>query len=86
MPFHHRFLNYIYEHPFVLIGSLGAPLAATIFYQQSKHKHLTFSQKVMHSRVFAQGGIISIALITMAFREYMDKNGKFAEPDDIKNS
>ena len=62
---------------------MGLPLAATIFYQQSKHTHLTFSQKVMHSRVFAQGGIISIALTTMAFKQYMDKNGKFAEPDEM---
>jgi hypothetical protein len=34
----------------------------------------------MHSRVFAQAGVLSILLTTMAFREYMDRNGRYQEP------
>lgn len=84
MPLHHKFINYLYDHPFQLVASLGAPLAATIAFQQRHNHHLSFSQKVMHSRVFAQGGVISILLITMAFREYMDRNGRFLEPGEVR--
>lgn len=82
IPVHHRALNYIYDHPFHMVTALGIPLAGTIFSQQMKNTHLTLSQKVMHSRVFAQGGVLSILLVTMAFREYMDRHGRFPEPDD----
>lgn len=87
IPAMHRFYNYVYDHPFQMVSALGIPLAATIGYQQSGNTHLTFSQKVMHSRVFAQGGVLTILLITMAFREFMDRNGRFKEHlegDDVK--
>jgi hypothetical protein len=45
-----------------------------------QYSHLKFSQRVMHTRVFAQAGIITIAMSTMAFREYMDRRGRFPEP------
>lgn len=72
----------IYDHPFVLIFITGLPIVATILSSQMKHTHLTLSQKIMHSRVYAQGGILTVALSTMAFRDYMDKNGRFPEPTD----
>lgn len=81
LPFHQSVMNYIYDHPFHFIAALGLPLAATIMNQQMHNAHLTFSQKIMHSRVFAQGGVISILLTTMAFREYMDRHGRF-EPEE----
>lgn len=82
MPFHHRFMNYLHDHPFVMIASLGTPLAVAVAYTQSKHTHLSLSKKIMASRVFIQGGVITILLATMAFKEYMDKNGRFPEPDE----
>lgn len=82
MPFHHRALNYVYDHPFQWVAGLGMPLTATILYQQRHNTHLTLSQKIMHSRVFAQGSVLFILLSTMAFREYMDKHGRFPDPSE----
>lgn len=84
MPFHHRVLNAIYDNPFKMVAALGVPFAAYILSEQLKLKHLTLSQKIMHSRVIAQGGIISILLTTMMFKEYMDRNGRFPEPEEVE--
>lgn len=84
LPVHHRAMNYIYDHPFQFIAGLGVPLASSILYQQRHNTHLTLSQKIMHSRVFAQGGVLAILLTTMAFREYMDGRGRFEEPSARK--
>ena len=77
MPIHHRAANYMYDHPFVMISSFGCPFAGYVLNSQLKLKHLTISQRVMHSRVIAQAGILTMAMTTMAFREYMDKRGRF---------
>lgn len=77
MPHHHRVANFLYDHPFVMISSFGLPFAAYVLNSQLKLKHLTLSQRVMHSRVIAQAGILTMAMSTMAFREYMDKRGRF---------
>ena len=69
-----------YDNPFSFILCTGVPFAATIFKQQMQYSHLKFSQRVMHTRVFAQAGIITIAMTTMAFREFMDRRGRFPEP------
>ena len=83
IPFHHKVLNYVYDHPFQLIAGLGVPLAAGILDSQKHNTHLTISQKIMHSRVFAQAGVITILLVTMGFREYMDKHGRYPEPSEL---
>lgn len=80
MPFHHQALNYLYDHPFYFVSAMGVPFAGFILKEQLKLKHLTLSQKIMHSRVFAQGGVLCILLATMAFTSYMDKRGRFPEP------
>jgi hypothetical protein len=80
IPYHHRLCNYIHDHPFQLVMALEAPLASGILYHQVNLKGLTLSQRIMHSRVYAQGGILLILLTTMSFRTYMDKIGRFAEP------
>jgi hypothetical protein len=82
MPIHHKFINYLYDHPFQLVAALGIPFAGMILKEQLPLKHLTLSQKIMHSRVLAQGGIIIILLSTMAFREYMDRHGRFPGDED----
>ena len=82
LPFHHRIMNSLYDHPFGFIAMTGLPFAGFVLRQQMKLTHLTISQRVMHSRVIAQAGIITLALSTMAFREYMDKRGRFPEPDE----
>jgi len=82
MPVHHKVLNYMYDHPFGLIVGFGLPFAGSVLYTQMQLKHITVSQRVMHSRVFAQGGIISMALVTMAFRGWMDRRGRYPEVQD----
>ena len=54
IPFHHKLMNRIYDHPFVAITVMGAPIAGIILHSQLKMKHITFSQRIMHSRVYAQ--------------------------------
>ena len=82
MPIHHRLMNGLYDNTFGFIFCTGAPFAAYILSQQLKLTHHTLSQRVMHSRVFAQAGILTIGLSTLAFREFMDKRGRFPEPSD----
>ena len=79
MPVHHRVANFLYDHPFGCVAGLGAPFAAYILKTQLALKHITFSQRIMHSRVFAQGGILTMGMGIMAFREYMNKRGRFPE-------
>lgn len=81
MPLHHRVANALYDNTFAVILCTGAPLAAAVLSQQLKLKHLTLSQRVMHSRVYAQAGILTVGLSTLAFREWMEKRGRFPEPE-----
>ena len=80
MPIHHSIMNSLYDHPFAFILATGGPFAGFVLSQQMKLKHLTISQRVMHSRVIAQAGIITLAMTTMAFREFMDRRGRYPEP------
>jgi len=72
-----RTLNFLHDHPFQLVAALGIPFVGAIASQQMKLTHLTISQRVMHSRVIGQAGVVTIAMSVMAFRDYMDKHGKF---------
>eukprot|EP01031_Cornospumella_fuschlensis_P029400 gene29400-35489_t len=82
LPIYQRSMNYIYDHPFQLITYLSVPFAGAILYQQMGQTHLTISQRIMHSRVFAQAGVLAILLSTMGFLEYMDRRGKFPDPEE----
>mmetsp|Transcript_21768 Transcript_21768/g.21069 ORF Transcript_21768/g.21069 Transcript_21768/m.21069 type:complete len:211 (+) Transcript_21768:156-788(+) len=84
MPIHHKLLNGLYDNPFTVITVMGAPIAYGVWLEQSKLHHLSFSQRVMQTRVFAQAGILVLALSTMAFRDYMNKNGRFPEPYEFE--
>ena len=65
---------------------MGIPLAGTILYQNMQLKHLTFSQKIMHSRVMAQGGVLLILMSIMGLKAFMDKNGgKFPDDEEDDN-
>ena len=79
VPIHHKVLNFVYAKPFYLITGLSVPAAAYIFNQQVKLTGYKFSQRVMHSRIFAQGSVIGILIVTMFIRDYMEKRGKFPE-------
>jgi hypothetical protein len=79
MPFHHSILNFMHDRPFATVMGLGGPLAAFIFNEQYKLKHLKLSQRVMHTRVFAQGGILSILLLTMGAKDFIERKGRYEE-------
>ncbi len=82
MPIHHQIANSLADHPFHVLGVLGTGLAVGVFRQQNKNPGLPLSQKLMHSRVIVQFGVISMLLVTMGFKEYMDKRGRFVEPSE----
>ena len=79
VPIHHKILNFVYDKPFYLITGLSVPAAAYIFNEQVKLTGYKFSQRVMHSRIFAQGSVIGILIVTMCMRDYMEKRGRFPE-------
>jgi hypothetical protein len=56
MPIHHRCMNTMYDNPFSFIGIVAVPFAGAIFKQQLQYSHLKLSQRIMHTRVFAQAG------------------------------
>ena len=58
VPIHHYIANKIYDYPFYLITGLGIPVAGYIFSEQVKLTGYKFSQRVMHSRIFAQASVI----------------------------
>jgi hypothetical protein len=79
MPIHHRLCNFLYDHPFVIIASTGAPWAGYVLNKQMQIKHMDLQKRLMQTRVIAQGGIITVALITMSFRGWMESRGRFPE-------
>jgi hypothetical protein len=84
LPYHQQAMNYVYDHPSHLVGGLSVPLAGIIFYSQRNHSHLKFSQKLMHSRIFIAGGILTILMATMGFQSFMDnRGGRFLEPETL---
>jgi hypothetical protein len=76
-------LNQYIDSPASMLVAISTPLAATIAYQQSQLTHLGISQRVLHSRVLAQGGVLSILVVTMLLQKYMVKRGRFY-PDEVE--
>lgn len=81
VPAHHRMMNYIYEHPLESTAIAGVPFAAVILKQQLSLPNLTLSEKLMHSRIYAQGSVLALCLGTFMFRGYMESHGKYPEED-----
>jgi len=81
MPIHHKFMNWVYDNPFYCVSALGFPFAGYILKENLKRPDIKLSQKIMQSRVVAQGGVLVILLTTMGFREYMRKRGHFPDPE-----
>jgi hypothetical protein len=75
LPLPKRVLNACYENPKLLVLGLGIPLASSILYQQLQKRNLTISQRIMHSRIFAQFSILVILGGSVWFGEYMRRHG-----------
>lgn len=78
-PIHHKFLNFVHQYPFQIIGCTGLPVVGYIFSRQLAIPHLTMSQRVMNTRVFAQGSILVIVMSTMIIKSHVDRVGRFPE-------
>ena len=83
MPIHHRAANLLYDYPFTTVLSLAVPIAGLTLREGMKLKHISWTSRLMQTRVYAQGGILLLLLSTMAFRDYMDKKGRFPEPGEV---
>lgn len=77
LAFHHQIANTLHAYPFQFIIMMAIPTVGFILYENLKVPDLTFSQRIMHSRVYAQGSILLILLPTMAFKNFMDKRGPY---------
>jgi len=79
MPIHHRAMNWVHDHPFRMVIGLGLPAFAYILNENLKLKHLSFSQRIMATRVYAQGSVLSILATTMMIKGYVEEHGRFEE-------
>lgn len=74
--------NYVAENPIKVLAAVAVPSAAAIFYGRTGKEHLSFSVKLMHTRVFGQFATISLLLTVVGFKEFMDRNGKYITEAD----
>jgi hypothetical protein len=74
---YHTAANYTAANPIKVLAAIAVPAVGWIFYGRSDQKHLQFSSKIMHTRVFGQFATISALLGIMGFKEWIDHNGRF---------
>ncbi|OQR89106.1 hypothetical protein ACHHYP_06471 [Achlya hypogyna] len=77
LPLHLRAANYVYDYPFRTLVGAAAPMVALIYLDQSRNANIQLSQKIMHTRIYGQGGSVVLLLGTMAFHDWMSKRGRF---------
>lgn len=77
LAFHQQTANFVAENPFKVLAACAVPAYAWIFHGRTGKEHLTLGMKIMHTRVFGQFAAISTLLGIMAFKEYMDQNGRY---------
>jgi hypothetical protein len=65
--------NYIQSNPFKVLGTIGVPAVAYIFYGRQGKAHLNMQMKLLHTRVYGQFTIICTMLSVMAVKEIMDR-------------
>jgi hypothetical protein len=67
----------IHQYPLVFAGTMALPLAGKILATRFAKSHLTLSQALMQTRVFAQFGVISILMSTVSIRAFVEANDHF---------
>ena len=77
LPYYKQALLKIYDHPIPFAATLALPLAGNIMHTRFSKSHLTLSQALMQTRVFAQFGVISILMTTMSIRFFVEYNNHF---------
>jgi Hypoxia induced protein conserved region len=81
LQWHQRFANFVYDHPYRGLISMGVPTVAGIYMYQRTNKLIQHSQQIMHTRIYGQGAVVALLLSSMAFHDYMHKHGRFEEVD-----
>ena len=63
LSFPKRAANYAYEHPFKTVFMLGVPAVLAVYISEAQDASLTFSQRLMHTRVIGQFYIITLLMV-----------------------
>uniref|UniRef100_K3XB90 HIG1 domain-containing protein n=1 Tax=Globisporangium ultimum (strain ATCC 200006 / CBS 805.95 / DAOM BR144) TaxID=431595 RepID=K3XB90_GLOUD len=77
-----RTANFLYDHPYRSLITVGVPLVGGIYVFQRTNKAIQASQQIMHTRIYGQGAVVVLLLSSMAFHDYMAKHGRFEVEDD----
>ncbi len=84
--FAQRAANFVHEYPFRVIAGVGIPMASAVLFVQTGKgtDHLKFSQKLMHTRVYAQTGAIGLLMGVMMFKTWMDRQGLYMTEAEVR--
>ena len=74
-PIFTRAKELVIEHPVYLVGALGLPAIGSIFYMNSRLGHLSFSQKMMHTRVYGQFSVLAL-ICSFGLLHFLDDSQK----------
>ena len=71
---YHQVANYVHDNPIKVLGGIGVPAVAMIFYGQNNGKaHLNLQMKLLHTRVIGQFAVLCTLLSVMTIKEIMDR-------------
>ncbi|GMF64773.1 unnamed protein product [Phytophthora lilii] len=82
LKFWQKSANFLYDHPYRALITVGAPLVGGIYGYQHLNKGISTSQQIMHTRIYGQASVVVLLLSSMAFHDYMAKRGKFTVEDN----
>jgi len=77
---HKRLANLVYDHPYRIMVGVGVVGVVGIFRSTASQAELSFSQRIMHTRVLAQFTVLTTLAGLMGFSDYMRRRGRFLEP------
>lgn len=79
LPLYQRTANFVYDHPFRVLITLGLPTVTWVYIAKGGDSSLSISQRIMHTRVIGQFSVLAILAATMGFYDYMGRRGRFLE-------
>jgi hypothetical protein len=74
-----RLANFFLDSPMKALIMIGVPGVLGIFLAKGGQSELSFSQRIMHTRVMGQFSVLAVLVGTMGFHDYMTKRGRFLE-------
>ena len=70
---YHQVANYVHDNPIKVLGGIGVPAVAMIFYGNNGKAHLNLQMKLLHTRVIGQFAVLCTLLSVMTIKEIMDR-------------